>query len=159
MTYHFDPEQYAIAQLVPHSAPMILLDRVDDWTSESAITSVTINEQSPFVESLGVPAYVGIEYMAQAISAKAGISALMQDAPVQIGFLVGSRRYTCNVSHFPIGTKLCVEIIESLISDNGLSVYDCTIHGTYKDTSIKASASLNVFLPKNADNFLSAASL
>lgn len=154
MTYHFEPDQYTIAELVPHAAPIILLDRVDSWTKESAVASVTISEQSPFAECLGVPAYVGIEYMAQAISAQAGVTERLHNSPVQIGFLVGSRRYNCNVSHFPIGAKLSVEIIESLVSDTGLSVYDCTICGNYNGFSIEASASLNVFLPDNAEDFL-----
>lgn len=154
MTYHYDPDQYTIAELVPHASPMILLDRVESWSMESAVASVTINERSPFVESLGVPAYVGIEYMAQAISAQAGVTERLQNSTVQIGFLVGSRRYNCNVSHFPVGAKLSVEIIESLVSDTGLSVYDCTIRGEHKGASIEASASLNVFLPDNAEDFL-----
>lgn len=154
MTYHFDPEQYSIAELVPHAAPMILLDKVYSWTLQSAVASVTITEQSPFVCAQGVPAYVGIEYMAQAISAKSGVTERLQNSPVQIGFLVGSRRYSCNVEHFPIGAKLQVEITESLISDTGLSVYDCTIKGGANGENILASASLNVFLPDNAEDFL-----
>lgn len=154
MSYHYDPEQYSIAELVPHAAPMILLDGVDSWTLSSAVASVTITPQSPFACDLGVPAYVGIEYMAQAISAQAGVTERLQNSPVQIGFLVGSRRYTCNVSHFPIGAKLSVEIIESLVSDTGLSVYECSIKGRSNGCDILASASLNVFLPENAEDFL-----
>lgn len=154
MTYHYDASQYTIAELVPHSAPMILLDAVTEWAIDSATASVTVTEASPFADKNGVPAYVGIEYMAQTISAQAGVTERLQNSSVQIGFLVGSRRYSSNVDTFPLGVRLDVHIAETLVSESGLSVYDCSIEGEHEGQTISACASLNVFQPDNAEDFL-----
>ena len=151
----FDPDQYTIAELVPHAKPMILLDRVSAWTPKTLTAEVTLHASSPFCETASnqqaVPAYVGIEYMAQAIAVHGGISERQQNAAVQIGFLIGSRRYSSEVERFKLGKKLCVNIRENMRSDGGLCVFDCTISQNEK---VLASASLNVFQPKNAEEFL-----
>ena len=151
----FDPTQYRIAELVPHAEPMILLDRVSDWSPETLTAEVTLHANSPFCQTVGnqqsVPAYVGIEYMAQAIAAHGGICERQTNGAVQIGLLVGSRRYSCTVDTFPLAKMLCVHICASIRSEAGLCVFDCTIQ---QDNKLLASASLNVFQPINAEKFL-----
>ena len=86
---------YKIEQVVPHSEPMILLNRLSSYSEESGCCEVDISSQSPFYdESLnGVASYIGCEYMAQTIAAYAGALAKDKGNEVQIGFLIGTRKY------------------------------------------------------------------
>lgn len=140
-----------IRQLVPHAGPMMLLDRLISVDSDTLCAEVTIRPDSLFCGADGVGAWVGIEYMAQAIAAHAGYAALQRGEPVQIGFLLGSRRYECTRSAFRIGSVLRVHIRNLLLADNGLGSFECRIED---EEGVAASAMVSVFLPKNVDEFL-----
>ena len=58
-----------IRSLVPHAGPMVLLDRVISVDEDSLLAEVRIRSDSLFCNTDGVGAWVGIEYMAQAIGA------------------------------------------------------------------------------------------
>lgn len=146
--------QYRFEDVVAHASPMALLDTIEHWDSDTLQANVTIQTDSPFADEQGVPTWVGIEYMAQTIAAYAGVQAREQDQSVKIGFLVGSRRYNCNSSYFPIGCTLSVQIQQEIRGDNGLSVFSCNIHGKHHSNDIEASASLNVFQPNDPERFL-----
>jgi len=145
-------EHFEFESVVPHSDTMALLDTVANWSDDSLEAHVTLHDHSPFAEEKGVPAWVGIEYMAQAVGAFAGCHARKSQRPVQIGFLVGSRRYQTNQPYFPLGTPLSVQVTEVLQASNGLSVFECSISSP--DCDIKASANLNVFQPDDPEDFL-----
>ena len=82
-----------IRSLVPHAGSMVLLDRVISVEENSLCAEVGIRSDSLFCNADGVGAWVGIEYMAQAIGAYAGYRARLRGEPVKIGFLLGTRRY------------------------------------------------------------------
>ena len=69
-----------IEQLVPHKPPMILIDRMIETTDTACTCEVTITPQTLFIESAGVPAFVGLEYMAQAVAAYGGYKAYLSRA-------------------------------------------------------------------------------
>ncbi len=47
--------------------------------------------------------------------------------PVELGFLlVGTRKYQCNVEHFPLGAQLQIEAIRSLEDESGMGVLSVT---------------------------------
>jgi len=141
---------FDIREVVPHSGIMSLLDDVVDHDDQSLCAQVTINKDSLFAEARGVPAWVGIEYMAQAIAAYSGVIARSAGQSVSVGFLVGTRKYIANQAFFPLGQTLKVSVHEELRGDNGLGVFRCKI----TSDTIEASASLSVFQPKNLDEFL-----
>ena len=100
-----------VESLLPHAGPMVLIDRVIEGGLTSTRAAVRIGEDSMFYETPhGVPAYVGIEYIAQTVAAHAGIRALREDEPVRIGFLLGTRRYECTESWFRLGSNLTIEV-------------------------------------------------
>lgn len=140
-----------IRSLVPHAGPMVLLDRVLSVDADSLCAEVTIRRDSLFCGPDGVGAWVGIEYMAQAIAAHAGHAARLRGEPVKVGFLVGSRRYECTRPAFPIGSVLRVEIRCLLFADNGLGSFECRIDD---EDGVAATAIVSVFLPANVDEFL-----
>ncbi len=163
---------FDISEVVPHSGLMSLLDEVLDYNAESLSAEVTIVENSLFVEPHGVPAWVGIEYMAQAIAAYSGLMAKNAGQEVSVGFLLGTRKYTCNRAYFPVGARLKVSVYEELRGDNGLGVFRCEIIAeglnsrvatdksndievkNIEVSDIQAKASLSVFQPQNLDDFL-----
>jgi predicted hotdog family 3-hydroxylacyl-ACP dehydratase len=143
----------AIATLVPHAAPMLLLDRVVAVDAETLCAEVTIRPDSLFYGTHGVGAWVGIEYMAQAIAAYAGYHAQQRGEPVKIGFLLGARRYECNCAWFAAGDRLLVEVQQLLQAENGLGSFSCTIRESSTQQQL-AQATVSVFQPHDAKAFL-----
>lgn len=144
------PSPWPVLELVPHDAPMSLLDRVYTVSEAGLVAGLTVRADSPFCEAGGVPALVAIEYMAQAVAAYAGHRALSAGRPVELGFLVGSRRYQASSAFFPVGTPLWVCVKPLVQGDNGLSVFDCRV----LTEGIEVSANLNVFQPEDPAAFL-----
>jgi predicted hotdog family 3-hydroxylacyl-ACP dehydratase len=140
---------YNILNVVPHGMPMSLLDDIEDYSDNGLVAKVTISEDSMFCESDGVPAWVGVEYMGQAIGAYAGVKARIANRPVKIGFLVSTRRYESPCSHFPVGTSLTISVDQITDSTIGLQVFACRITGK----NIEIQANLNVLMPENLDDF------
>lgn len=137
-------------ELLPHDHPMILIDAIESVREQGLTASVTVRPDALFIEPRGVPAWAGIEYMGQAIAAHAGWCARREGRPVRIGFLVGTRRYEADCSHFPLGAKLEITVDAMTSSASGLQVFECRIAGA----GVAASANLNVFMPKDAAEFL-----
>jgi len=143
-------ENYKIHNLVPHQSPMSLLDTLESYSENTLVSSLTVKEDSLFYEELGIPSWVGLEYMGQTIAAYGGVKARNEGKPVKIGFLVSCRRYESPLSHFKLGSKLTVSVKEVLTNPSGLSVFDCSI--TWSEYLIRAN--INVFLPEKVEEFL-----
>src|SRR5262249_45676371 len=76
---------------------------------ESVTCEVQIREGGLFVEEGGVPAVVGIEYMAQSVAVFAGLSARADGKGVRIGLLLGCRDLQLSTDTFPVGDTLTVD--------------------------------------------------
>jgi len=143
--------QWPIAELIPHAADMILIDEVISFGAEDIETRLTVRPGGLFNQEDGsLPAWVGIELMAQSIAAYAGCQARQAGLPVELGFLLGTRKFECNVERFPAGAELRIKALRSLQDDNGMGVFECHLTGD----GIQASARLNVFRPPQAANYL-----
>ena len=117
---------YNVEKLVSHRAPMLLLDRVIEASQLHAVVEATITRNSNFYRAgQGVPAWVGIEYMAQAIAVIGGVKALEDSDPVPMGYLLGTRNYHCAVPWFDDGCVLWVSCEEEVVDGNGLGAYNC----------------------------------
>jgi predicted hotdog family 3-hydroxylacyl-ACP dehydratase len=134
-----------LVQLLPHDAPMILIDDLISVGVENVHCQVTIRSDHLFFDHQrqGVAGYVGIELMAQTIAGWAGYHAWQQGKPTPIGFLLGCRRYH---SEWPQFDKGCVLDIyaERLIQDDNMAVFSCTIVNQQQTI---ASSQLNAYLP------------
>ena len=129
-----------VAELLPHSPPMILLDEVVEADGRRAVCRVRVRGDSPFAEGGKVPAVVAIEYMAQAVSAYAGLQARARGAPPRIGYLLGTRELTLEVDAFDVGDELVVEAVY-VWGDETLGAFDCTVRRAGQTV---AAATLNV---------------
>jgi predicted hotdog family 3-hydroxylacyl-ACP dehydratase len=147
---------WPLAELLPHAGDMILIDRVLAFDEEQIRTCLTVRPQGLFNRADGsLPAWVGIELMAQSVAAYAGCHARRKGRPVELGFLLGTRKFECNVEHFPVGSELHIHAVRSLQDDNGMGVFECHLSAP----GIQASARLNVFCPPQADSYLNESSV
>lgn len=138
-------ELLPIENYVPHRGAMLLLDRLLAADDETAVAEVTVPQGGLFVHDAGMPAWVGIEYMAQTVAAWAGWRARQKGGAVQIGFLLGSRRYETAQAFFAPGTRLTVSVRCELMGDNGLGMFDCRIEADGEKEL--ATARISVFEP------------
>jgi predicted hotdog family 3-hydroxylacyl-ACP dehydratase len=119
---------YRIEEIVAHRERMQLLDEMISYDEGHILVGVTIRPDTQFcAPDIGVPAWVGIEYMAQAVGAFSGIEEVQMGKRPQIGLLLGTRRYECAVSDFPVGARLEVRADLQLRDDANLVVFLCSI--------------------------------
>ncbi|HWD33626.1 MAG TPA: hotdog family protein [Pseudomonas sp.] len=145
---------WPLAELLPHAGDMILIDQIDAFDEDQVHTRLTVRPGGLFNGADGsLPAWVGIELMAQSAAAFAGCRARTQGKPVALGFLLGTRKFECNVECFPAGAELHIHARPSLEDDNGMAVFECDLHGP----GIHASARLNVFSPPQTASYLAEA--
>lgn len=155
MTAQLSPALPDVHTLVPHSGLMVLLDRVRAIDEESLLAEVDIEEDTLFCDGREVGAWIGVEYMAQAIAAHAGYHARLRGEPVKVGFLLGARRYECSYSGFAVGSTLRIRILRALQGENGLAAFDCRIDASDDlDATPLAKATITVFQPDDVNEFL-----
>ncbi|MBD7954645.1 hotdog family protein [Stenotrophomonas sp. Sa5BUN4] len=142
---------HPIQDVVPHRGSALLLEQVLRWDEDSIEVALVVPASGLFNQADGVPAWIGIEYMAQAIAAWAGCRARRDGRPPRIGFLLGSRRYSSQVSVFPAGTALVVHARRELMGDNGLGMFACRISA---GTETWVDANVSVFEPADAQAYL-----
>lgn len=134
---------FVMADLLPHTGQMVFLDSVT-FVDETRLTAQLFVRGDGLLlgNAESVPAWTGIEYMAQAIGAYVGIQAKQAGLPIRLGFLLGTRRYDSNVDSFPVGSALSVTA-EKILQDEQLAVFECRISGD----NVDICATLNVYQP------------
>lgn len=143
--------KWPLAELLPHAGNMILLDSIESWDEESIVALARVGADELFAGPDGSwPAWLGIELMAQAVAAYAGLRAKSSGGQVQLGFLLGTRKFDCNVAQFPADTLLRIQARRSLEDDNGMGVFECSMQAA----GIDVHARLNVFRPPSVDSFI-----
>ena len=142
-----------IHSLVPHSGAMSLLGSFISADEENLSAEVRIGPDAMFLADGAVGAWVGVEYMAQAVAAHAGYVATQRGEPVRVGFLLGTRRYTCAVPSFALGSVLRIHVHRALQGENGLGAFDCRIEDGATGQEL-ATATITVFQPNNVEEFL-----
>ncbi len=138
--------QWTIAELMPHRGTMCLLDEVIESQGPYLRARLTVREDGFFNDAVsggGVPAWVGLEYMAQTAAAHVGVEHRLAGNAPRIGFLLGTRRYRCNVPAFVPGTVLTVSVERVALSSDGLAAYEARIEGV----GVLATSQVNCFLP------------
>lgn len=141
---------WPLAELLPHAGDMILLDHIEQCDDERIVTHLQVRNGGLFNQIDGsYPAWLGVELMAQSIAAYAGVRAKRRGEAVELGFLLGTRKYQCNVERFPLGTQLQIEAIRSLEDESGMGVFECYLRGP----DIYVEARLNVYRPPNVASY------
>jgi predicted hotdog family 3-hydroxylacyl-ACP dehydratase len=150
MTTELKPCLYPIDRLLPHAAPMILIDEVIGWNPDQVVTGLTVRRDSAFAQATGMPAHVALEWMAQSCAALVGLKAIAQGEPVRIGFLLGTRDFRATLPWFDFGDSLTVTAV-CAYNDGEMAQFDCRLDRAVETC---ASARLTVFQPRDLKQFL-----
>ncbi len=95
--------------LLPHAAPMLLVDELISSTHHSAVVGVTIRDSYPFSQG-EVGTWLGIELMAQSAAVLSKIRGQQQSDKPTLGFLLGCRSFIAHIPVFTPGQQVLVEI-------------------------------------------------
>nr|WP_298413066.1 hypothetical protein [uncultured Halomonas sp.] len=135
----------SIAPFVPQSQGMCLLDHIVAVDNDGLQADVTPNAESIFAIDAGIPAWIGLEWLAQAVAAWAGWHARTHRQPPAIGFLIGSKRFETLHEHLAIDHTYRVSIHLDFRADNGLGHFQGEIQD---DEGVRlAHGTLTVFQP------------
>lgn len=141
-----------IEELVSHRGNMLLLNRVISATPESIQVEAKIDENAWYADTQGaMPAWIGIELMAQAIAALAGLTGHIANTPPKQGLLLGARSFTAHKSAFFGNETLLVTAREVFQDASGLGAFDARIE---QAGEIVAEATLKVFEPADFKTFM-----
>lgn len=139
-------QHWPMQALLPHRYPMILIDDYDEASFSDAglTTEVTIREEDVFydVRLQGTPPSTALEYMAQSIAAYVGLLAVNRGETPAMGFVLGSRSLTLNLSAFRLGERYIIQVTPEF-SDDQFASFKAVIHDATQQCV--ASAMLNVF--------------
>jgi predicted hotdog family 3-hydroxylacyl-ACP dehydratase len=106
-------------------------------------------------EDGAMPAWFGIELMAQAIAAHVALLAMRAGGRARPGVLLGTRRYEVHVPVFARGARLRIEAKELLRGEEGHGAYECSIHHDQKhDSMCCAEAVIKVYQPADFQSFI-----
>lgn len=135
----------SIASLVPHAGPMRLLDRVLEHGPRHTVCAVDPARSQLLAAPDGrVPAWVGLEYMAQCIAVHGGLVAQARGEPLRPGVLLGSRRVSLAVASFEPERELWVSARHHR-GESGLVAFDCDLREADGGSPL-VEARLNVYL-------------
>ncbi|MCC7005163.1 MAG: beta-hydroxyacyl-ACP dehydratase [Ottowia sp.] len=141
-----------IEDLLPHRGTMLLLERVLAFTPTETRTETTPNPLAWYADTQGnMPAWIGIELMAQTIAAHVGLQKRRLNHPPKQGVLLGTRHYHCTPPSFAGGQTLYIHAALIYQDESGLAAYQC--HITQQDKVPIAHAALKVFEPTDFQVF------
>ena len=132
---------------------MLLVDELLDYGSDFVFCGLSIESDSPFCEpGRGVPAWVGIEYMAQTAGAYSGIADMTAGRRPAICLLLGARSFQADAPFFPIGSHLRVEARLVLRDESDLAAFDCAIvAGRDAGGAVLARGDIKAYRPADLD--------
>lgn len=142
---------YTLPQVLPHGPSMILLDRLVGYDAESLTCEVTVTPASHFCDGQSVPAWVGIEYMAQTLGAFTGVARLQKGKAVQLELLLGTRAYDAAVDRFPVGSRLTVRSKLLFWDPDGVCAFACDIRDAER---VLAKSEVKGYEPDDIEPFL-----
>jgi predicted hotdog family 3-hydroxylacyl-ACP dehydratase len=144
--------QQPIEAIIPHRGTMLLIDAVSAFSEETLSARATVHADAWYAGPLGaMPAWIGIELMAQAIAAHVALVAMRGGGRARPGVLLGSRSFKALQPSFARGAQLLIHVTELLRSEEGHGAYECTIHD---GDILCAEAVIKVFQPSNFQSFI-----
>jgi len=147
-----DFAQIPIEELLLQRYEMLLLERVRDFSTSHVEVTATVPQNHPLVDAArGMPSWVGVELMAQAVLVFSALELRARGLPPRIGLLLGTRKFEALVAYFPSGTGLRVRATPTLRDATGLGVFECTIQS---QGTLLARAQVKGYMPEDIAQFL-----
>jgi predicted hotdog family 3-hydroxylacyl-ACP dehydratase len=143
-----DTSAIPVSELVPHGPRMTVIDKLESYDAARSTALAHVRADSLFLEGSGVPAWAGIEYMAQTVAAHAGAAARLRGARPAIGFLIGTRAYRSEVAEFALGSRLTITV-QPVWTQGQVAAFDCSIG--IGDRLRVAAAVINAYLPSEEE--------
>ena len=113
-----------VGELIPHARRMLLLERVIEHGPEHTVCSANPAGHELFRDAAGrVPAWVGLEYLAQCMAVYGSLVARAEGRPPRLGPFIGGRRLELRVDHFQPDQVLRVTV-RHLRGERGLVAFD-----------------------------------
>jgi predicted hotdog family 3-hydroxylacyl-ACP dehydratase len=136
----------AIESLIPHRAPMVFLDRVSEFTTTRLVAHY-LPPLGHWCGERGLPSFMGIEIIAQAIAAHNSLHSRQTNANAapSLGVLLGTRRYEATQPFFPLAEEITVVIEEKMQDASGFGAYAGVLFSARQ--AKLASATVKVFRP------------
>ncbi len=142
-----------IADLLPHRGAMLLLASLLAADDEGTTCQALPDAAAWYADADGaMPAWIGIELMAQTIAAHVALIARLAGKPPRPGVLLGTRAYNTQVSRFPAGQALHISARLTYRDASGLGAYNCTLADGNGMTL--ATAAISVFQPEDFAQFM-----
>jgi predicted hotdog family 3-hydroxylacyl-ACP dehydratase len=129
-----------IAALVPHRAPMLLVDELVSQEGRAIVCRATIREDHPFLSDGEVSVLVAVELFAQTAAALVGLLASAGGPSMQSGALLGSREVLFSTDALHVGDVLDIRCEEVWTVGPAAQVV-CAL---YRDGVKIAEGSINV---------------
>lgn len=132
---------------------MLLLDDILHYDSGGLCAAVYVRPEKLFCDERGAPGWAGLEWMAQTAGAWAGAQQLDSGGRVDIGFLLGTRRYR-GPDRFAPGTWYTVVEVVLCDEEAGMAVMDATVGSSPAGGNPDATSRIKLFRPSDAAGFI-----
>jgi predicted hotdog family 3-hydroxylacyl-ACP dehydratase len=142
-----------IEDVLPHRGTMLLVDGIVACDDDSIAVRAQVERDAWYADADGaMPAWIGVELMAQAIAAHVGLLAMRAGGRARPGVLLGASKYEALASAFAPGAPLVISAKEMLRSEAGHGAYDCAIETGAGERL--AQAVIKVFQPTDFQAFI-----
>jgi predicted hotdog family 3-hydroxylacyl-ACP dehydratase len=148
------PSLPRIEDVIAHRGNMLLLEKLSGIESETCSAEYTPQRDAWYADAAGnMPAWVGLELMAQTIAAYVGMQKFTQGTPAKQGVLLGTRSYKSKAPSFTAGQCLRMQVRVSFRDESGLGAFDCNIQ-LAATQEVLATALLKVYEPDDFNVFM-----
>ncbi|MCP8900122.1 hypothetical protein [Gilvimarinus xylanilyticus] len=146
-----------IERYIPHRLPMRLIDRLVLSEPDKVVTEATISTDNAFYAAVqqGVPAWTGIEFMAQTAAVWLGLADERAGRSIEPAFLISARQYHAHQPVFALGQVLRVEVKVGLFEAQIVS-FSGRIVDAGDPQWVLADAEFSAFRPDDPDAYLAA---
>ena len=147
MSHYLTPGAY-----LPHDAPMLLLETVENVTDEQAVCRVAVSRSgvlAPFLDASGsLPGWYALELMAQTVGVWSGWHRHQRgEAQISLGMVLGARELKCAAGEFPADNLLEITV-SLLMQDERFGSFECEIVANGEKL---ASGRVNTFQPTSEE--------
>jgi predicted hotdog family 3-hydroxylacyl-ACP dehydratase len=138
------------AELLPHAAPMVLLDHILYVDAQRLIGQTLMQPSFPFYSEHGIAIHIGVEIMAQACGAFVGWHDRQKGGTIRAGLLLSVRNFVAHCAHLP-AAGLIESTVESILFGEELGVFQCTLSCVGQQM---AQAQLSLMRPNSTEAFI-----